>query len=104
MEWIRNNDLLKFPNNKGYNNMVPNWHNGPVYSFCGYTYEYDIMDDGDCRKIWHDVKNPNGEIVDCPESINWSSYHYPTEEEFEDAVIDLMLRDYFKSIRTQCNV
>ena len=35
--------------------IVPNWHNGPEYTFCGYTYEYDIMDDGDCRKIWHEI-------------------------------------------------
>ena len=42
--------------------IVPNWHNGPEYTFCGYTYEYDIMDDGDCRKIWHEIKDNNGKI------------------------------------------
>lgn len=77
--------------------IVPNWHNGPEYTFCGYTYEYDIMDDGDCRKIWHQIKDSNGKDVRCPETSNWSSYHYPTKDQFEDAVVDHMLRDYFNA-------
>ena len=77
--------------------MIPSWHNGPEYEFCGYTYGYDIMDDGDVRKIWHEIYDPRNTIVKCRETSKWFSYHFPTKDEFETAVVDHMLQVYLKS-------
>ncbi len=71
-----------------------NWHNGPQYDFCGYTYTFDIMDYDDVQKIWHEVRDPSGNPV---LGLDWSPYHYPTRDQFEDAVVEHMLIAYFKS-------
>ena len=71
-----------------------NHHNGPSYKFCGYTYIYDIMDDGDVRKLWHDIVDPTGKTIKF--SNRWSPYRYPTEEQFQNIVVEYMLKVYFE--------
>lgn len=71
-----------------------NHHNGPSYEFCGYTYTYDIMDDSDVRKLWHDIVDPNGETIKF--ANGWSPYRYPTEEQFQNTVLEYMLKVYFE--------
>lgn len=74
------------------------WKVGPTMNYFNYTYEYDIdldPDDG-VRKISHEIRKPNGELY-SPRGENWSPYKYPTLEQFEEEVIDNMLREYFQN-------
>jgi hypothetical protein len=71
---------------------------GPEYEFCGYRYAYEIHEDGDDRtsKLWHDVIDSRGNRVPLKYTNDWSAYRYPTEEQFQNAVLEYMLTEYFK--------
>ena len=67
--------------------------NGSNYKFCGYTYTYEVMEEDDNRKYWHDIVDPSGARF----SLDFSPYRFPSEEQFQDAVVEHMLREYFKN-------
>jgi hypothetical protein len=67
--------------------------NGSNYKFCGYTYTYEVMEEDDNRKYWHDIVDSSGARF----SMDFSPYSFPSEEQFQDAVVEHMLREYFKN-------
>ena len=64
----------------------------------GYTYAPEIDDDGDVRKIFHEIMRPNGSTVEWNqlprEFINISPYQYATREQFESAVDHVVFQDF----------
>jgi hypothetical protein len=69
-----------------------NWHNLPKYEYLSFSYDPDIDEYDDNRKIRHDVYR-NGKY--CMFRTDWSPYSVPTEEQFQDAVIDFLLSEWF---------
>lgn len=60
----------------------------PHYTYLGYTYIPEYDDDGDVRKNIHIVLDPNKVEVDWKEVPDWGSYSIPSEDEFQQFVID----------------
>lgn len=51
----------------------------PLKPFRGYTYVGDVEEEEDNRKIFHDVKTPEGKLI----HMDMSPYHVVTQDEFE---------------------
>ena len=60
-------------------------------SYKGYTYDPEVEEDGDSRKLIHHITNPQGEWHGVAPSWfkNISPYEYPTAEEFKQAVNEI---------------
>ena len=63
-------------------------HKNPYYSYLGYTYilDYDIYDD--LRKNIHVVLDTGKKEIEWKEVPDWGPYNIPTEEQFQQFVID----------------
>ena len=66
----------------------------------GYSYDYDIDDDGDVQKIWHNIRRPDGTIISYPDPVlpSWytslSPYRHATREQFERCVDEIIFVDF----------
>ena len=69
---------------------------GPEWEWCGYTYHYDVHEEEDNRKIWHEIKDTWGNSLPLKYTTDWSPYRWPTEEQFQTSVVEYMLAEYFK--------
>ena len=60
----------------------------------GYTYEQDIQEEEDNRKIFHEIRDPDWQLVPWGHLPNWwhniSPYRSASTEEFERAVDEAM--------------
>ena len=66
----------------------------------GYSYDYDIDDDGDVQKIWHNIRRPDGTVISYPDPVlpSWytslSPYRHATREQFERCVDEIIFVDF----------
>lgn len=64
----------------------------------GFTYGEEILEEDDCRKIWHEVIDPQGRRVDFNEVPadyrRISPYRSATQEEFEQAVDQIIFHRF----------
>ena len=64
----------------------------------GYTYFEDIQEDDDVRKIFHEIIDPEGRMVNwqlVPDAFHQiSPYQSATREQFESAVDEVIFRKF----------
>jgi len=67
-------------------------------NYRGYTYDVDIHEEDDNRKMWHMIIRPDGKEVPFEmlpsEFKNISPYRQATQTEFEKAVDEVAFRDF----------
>jgi len=56
----------------------------------GFTYDTDVDEQDDVRKIWHNIRLPDGTLAKEPSWFGGiSPYRHATREEFEQAVNEI---------------
>jgi hypothetical protein len=64
----------------------------------GFTYEQDIQEEEDNRKIFHEIVNPQGRLVPWGHLPAWwhsiSPYRSATQDEFKRAVDEVIFVDF----------
>ena len=64
----------------------------------GFIVDYVLgkIEDEDTRKIWHEIQDSTGNTLPLKYTTEWSPYRWPTEEQFQNSVVEYMLTEYFK--------
>ena len=68
------------------------------FTQAGFIVEYVLgkIEDEDTRKIWHEIQDSTGNTLPLKYTTEWSPYSWPTEEQFQNSVVEYMLTEYFK--------